>query len=333
MTTQPTVTDALSKKHRLTGYANTEELAALIAKVRAEMEARKDAAYLERNQVVAALAKCFPSGVARTAIEGWSEDWHGCVYIDLPTGQASWHFHDSQAYLFEGLPPYTGKWDGHDTPEKYRRLAALRPEKAQGEAVAWMPIDFAPRGPENKILLWCVNAYWVAHVKVGYVENGGQVYFCWNNDEQSGAEPEDFATHWMPLPEVPGKAAHPTPREAEKTQVISEVISNLGEWCENLTTQEDVDYISRELDKLTALVAHPSQRKAVELPPLPKKGRRFICTRCDSNVCKRGKENETHPPCDHCGYLGFAGDVLHSDETLQAYATAALAAAGVEVKP
>jgi hypothetical protein len=90
-----------------------------------QMKARKDAAYLERNQVVAAVAKCFPSGIARTAIEGWSEDWHGCVYIDLPTGQASWHFHDSQAYLFDGLPPYTGTWDGHDTPEKYRRLASL----------------------------------------------------------------------------------------------------------------------------------------------------------------------------------------------------------------
>lgn len=89
-----------------------------------QMERRKDAAYLERNQVVSALSKCFPSGVARTAIDGWSEDWHGCVYIDLPTGQVSWHFHNSQAYLFEHLPQYQGAWDGHDTPEKYRRLAA-----------------------------------------------------------------------------------------------------------------------------------------------------------------------------------------------------------------
>ncbi|WP_349745350.1 hypothetical protein [Roseateles cavernae] len=84
-----------------------------------------DAVYLERNQVVAALAKCFPSGIARTAIEGWAPEWHGCVYIDLPTGQASWHYHDREAHLFEGLPPYAGQWDGHDTPEKYRRLAAL----------------------------------------------------------------------------------------------------------------------------------------------------------------------------------------------------------------
>jgi hypothetical protein len=90
-----------------------------------EMIERKDGAYEERNKVVAALAKVFPSGIARTAIEGWSEDWHGCVYIDLPTGQVSWHFHDSQEHLFAGLPPYTKEWDGHDTPEKYRRLSAL----------------------------------------------------------------------------------------------------------------------------------------------------------------------------------------------------------------
>lgn len=90
-----------------------------------DMEARKDAAYLERNQVVAALASVFPSGTARTAIPGWSDDWHGCVYIDLPTGQVSWHFHDSHAHLFAHLPPYAGKWDGHTTDEKYARLAAL----------------------------------------------------------------------------------------------------------------------------------------------------------------------------------------------------------------
>ena len=88
-----------------------------------EMEQRKDAAYLERNQVVAALAKCFPSGTARTAIEGWSDDWHGCVYIDLPTGQASWHYHDSQAFLFKDLPEYTKPWDGHDTHPEEKSLA------------------------------------------------------------------------------------------------------------------------------------------------------------------------------------------------------------------
>lgn len=90
-----------------------------------EMPDAIDAAYKERNQVVAALAKCFPSGIAKTAIEGWDEAWHNCVYIDLPTGQASWHYHDRDAYLFEGLPSYTEEWDGHSTPEKYERLHAL----------------------------------------------------------------------------------------------------------------------------------------------------------------------------------------------------------------
>lgn len=84
-----------------------------------------DLAYAERNQVVAALAKLFPSGTARTAIDGWDPAWHGCVYIDLPTGQVSWHYHEREAHWFEALPPYTKPWDGHDTPEKYRRLAAL----------------------------------------------------------------------------------------------------------------------------------------------------------------------------------------------------------------
>lgn len=94
-----------------------------------EMEQRKDVAYEERNRVVAALAACFPSGIARTAIEGWSDDWHGCVYIDLPTGQASWHYHDSQAPLFAHLPEYKDEWDGHTTEEKYERVAKIAKQR------------------------------------------------------------------------------------------------------------------------------------------------------------------------------------------------------------
>ena len=94
-----------------------------------DLKNAKDGAYLERNKCVAliarmALAMGLKAGRAKTAIEGWSEDWHGCVYIDLPTGQVSWHFHDSHLFLFIDLPKYGGTWDGHDTPEKYRRCAA-----------------------------------------------------------------------------------------------------------------------------------------------------------------------------------------------------------------
>jgi len=87
-----------------------------------KLEAARDGAYTERNRLVAFLASIYPSGVKKTAIPGWDEAWHGCVYIDLPTGQASWHFHDSEAHLFAHLPPYDGEWDGHTTEEKYERL-------------------------------------------------------------------------------------------------------------------------------------------------------------------------------------------------------------------
>lgn len=101
--------------------ARDADFSTLRAKV-AELETGKDGAYLERNKLVALLAAIFPSGIKRTAIEGWSDDWHGCVYIDFPWGQASWHYHDSQAALFDFLPPYTGDWNGHTTDEKYDAL-------------------------------------------------------------------------------------------------------------------------------------------------------------------------------------------------------------------
>jgi hypothetical protein len=102
----------------------------------AEAREAKDYAYSERNQLVALLARLFPSGVKRTAIEGWEPEWQGCVYIDLPTGQASWHYHDKEAPLFADLPPYQGEWDGHSTVEKYHRViraALARPSPDAGE--------------------------------------------------------------------------------------------------------------------------------------------------------------------------------------------------------
>jgi hypothetical protein len=92
-----------------------------------------DDVYLERNRVVAALAAMalrhgFRAGVARTAIDGWDPEWHGCVYVDLPAGQVSWHFHDREADLFAFLPPYDGTYDGHSTEEKYARVMALTVE-------------------------------------------------------------------------------------------------------------------------------------------------------------------------------------------------------------
>ena len=93
---------------------------------RDEARAEVDAAYLERNQLVALLSKVFPAGLKRTEIPGWSPEWHGCVFVDFPWGQASWHYHERDAALFAHLGPYTGKWDGHTTEEKYKAIAAAQ---------------------------------------------------------------------------------------------------------------------------------------------------------------------------------------------------------------
>lgn len=94
------------------------------------LRTRKDEAFAERNRVVAALARLalslgWRAGLRDTNIDGWDPEWHGCVYIDTPEGQISWHYNDRHAEFFDDLPPYTGEWDGHNTPEKYRRLNRL----------------------------------------------------------------------------------------------------------------------------------------------------------------------------------------------------------------
>ncbi len=92
------------------------------------MKAAKDNAYAERDRLVAALSKLFPACLARhdAADLAWDDDWRWIVFITLPSGQASWHIHDSELPMFAHLPRSERMlWDGHDTPEKYRRLAAL----------------------------------------------------------------------------------------------------------------------------------------------------------------------------------------------------------------
>lgn len=96
----------------------------------AELTAQKDGAYAERNKVVAALSKCFPSCLGMHPVDDatWDRDWMTIVFIQLPTGQASWHLHDSDVPLFRHLKHDPSvAWDGHSTEEKYRRLADLAP--------------------------------------------------------------------------------------------------------------------------------------------------------------------------------------------------------------
>lgn len=112
------------------GLPQVEQMRDELSSLRVECDSlreRKDGAYEERNRCVSllthmAVAMGLTAGLRRSApIPGWDAEWHNCVYIDLPVGQVSWHYHDSQASLFADLPEYTGEYDGHTTAEKYLR--------------------------------------------------------------------------------------------------------------------------------------------------------------------------------------------------------------------
>jgi hypothetical protein len=86
---------------------------------------RLNAVYTGRNQLVAALSKLFIShlGPVSDAEPGWGT----AVYIQLPSGQVSWHISDEEVEtLFSHLSvDTTVPWDGHTTDEKYQRLSEI----------------------------------------------------------------------------------------------------------------------------------------------------------------------------------------------------------------
>lgn len=115
------------------------------------LEEQKNGAYSERNKLVAALSKFFPASIEKHVGENWDDDWRNVIFIDLPTGQASWHIHDSELFMFTHLKSSGRTWDGHSTDEKYHRLAALAPapsENAAGTA------EVVPDGKGGSMKVW-----------------------------------------------------------------------------------------------------------------------------------------------------------------------------------
>lgn len=94
-----------------------------------EMEKRaKDGAYAERNKLVCLLSKIFPASIEdHLMLEGqeWDEDWRKVIFIELPTGQCTWHIHKSEEPMFSHLFPAGRKWDGHTTETKYKRIERI----------------------------------------------------------------------------------------------------------------------------------------------------------------------------------------------------------------
>lgn len=81
-------------------------------------ESTPDEAYFDRNMAVQALAKVAQKLGYNIGIKD-DPEWP-ILYIDLPTGQVSWHIPKNE--LIEVFPVYSGKWDGHDLKEKRKRL-------------------------------------------------------------------------------------------------------------------------------------------------------------------------------------------------------------------
>jgi hypothetical protein len=87
-----------------------------------------DKAYSERNKLVCALSKLWPSHLAKhppTDIS-WDPNWTYIVIIESPVGQLSWHIMDRELPMFSHLEHGYNNWDGHTTEQKYERLADLR---------------------------------------------------------------------------------------------------------------------------------------------------------------------------------------------------------------
>lgn len=86
------------------------------------------ALYTERAKCVIGIARAAKAllltvGFATDASE---PEWP-VLYIDLPTGQVSWHLSRSDRELALDIGEYPGTYDGHSTELKYKRLMDWEP--------------------------------------------------------------------------------------------------------------------------------------------------------------------------------------------------------------
>lgn len=93
-----------------------------------------DSVYRERAHLVALLAAQYPAVLVYGA-DPDEPEWP-VLFVDLPTGQASWHISPDDLDLFAHVGPRRAsdpdapQWDGHTTAEKYERIDRLTAEVA-----------------------------------------------------------------------------------------------------------------------------------------------------------------------------------------------------------
>lgn len=85
--------------------------------------------YTERNKCIALsawLAKQLGFDTWIGIDKEQEKEWQNVVYIQLPTGQVSWHISETEMGLLNFLSKDESKsWDGHDSIEKYKRIESL----------------------------------------------------------------------------------------------------------------------------------------------------------------------------------------------------------------
>jgi hypothetical protein len=92
-----------------------------------------NAVYTERAACISLIARMaiqlgWKAGVSQHPLdEEYPEHYRKLVFVDLPTGQLSWHIADHDAELIKDLPVYIGTWDGHSTEQKDERMAKFVP--------------------------------------------------------------------------------------------------------------------------------------------------------------------------------------------------------------
>ena len=82
-------------------------------------ESAPDEAYLDRNlavQIFAVMARHIGYNVG---VKNRNDEWP-ILYVDLPTGQVSWHIPKEEIAAY--FPDYSDEWDGHNVNEKRNRL-------------------------------------------------------------------------------------------------------------------------------------------------------------------------------------------------------------------
>jgi NTP pyrophosphatase (non-canonical NTP hydrolase) len=167
-----------------------------------------DAVYKERDMCVALIARMalglgYRVWLGQHPNADWEDDWRTIVFIDLPTGQVSWHIHDSEREWFLRDLHYNSDliWDSHDTAEKYHRVLEYRPptsveqktdatqEQKWEEYLRSLGADETLPAKQRQ----CVLDTWLRIVKAepcvrkptAGLDEKGNFYFGWNPGDRS----------------------------------------------------------------------------------------------------------------------------------------------------